>query len=201
MASSQLAVLLQQMENATTADLRNKGIGDTDIPQIVAWLSRNTTVEKVLLDDNHIGDEGADALAKGLANNTTLKLLGLYNNHVGKESFRNLQQTFKGQLWWGYVSPLRPNSDNNRQSPAQVTPTHPPFSKQHTIRVAIRMIVLQPHSVDKMFQNSSMSCGQPVTGCISVCLKFQGGVVEPPQWPPLSWRCCSNEWRMQQPPT
>lgn len=72
-------------ENSTgeTLDLRTKALDDNQTIQLANVLSNNTSLKRLLLQDNQIGRVGACELAKALKVNKTLEELVLFSNQIG----------------------------------------------------------------------------------------------------------------------
>jgi Ran GTPase-activating protein (RanGAP) involved in mRNA processing and transport len=73
-----------------TLDLWQSAINDDLCVAIAGALTRNTTLEHLLLRRNHIFLNGAKALATMLKTNTHLKTLDIRRNHVGLEGIRKI---------------------------------------------------------------------------------------------------------------
>lgn len=75
-------------------DLRERGLGNSEITELATFLAENTSLKTLILANNLISDEGAIAIAAALEKNISLEVLVLFNNRIGNEGAKAFADMF-----------------------------------------------------------------------------------------------------------
>lgn len=97
-------------------NLANIGLDDEAAEQVAKYLSKNTDVISIVLDNNKISDKGAIALGEMLTTNKGLKVFSVASNPIGASGLKALANGLENNqiLFRVVLSHLKGNLESNK---------------------------------------------------------------------------------------